>query len=82
MEDYTIDELKEIVTTLKVAYKTAAQAGGVTSYTIKSGQGENTVTQASLGSIRAELNHFTYLLNERLEQQNGSHCTFVRSAGI
>lgn len=82
MQDFTIEELKEIIKTLKEAYIIAAKSGGVTSYSIKSGQGENSVTQGSLASIRAEINNFTYLLNERLELENGSNATYVRSAGI
>jgi hypothetical protein len=80
--DYTIAEIKENIKALKTAYTNAVASGGVTSYTLKSGQGETTVQQASLSSIRNELSYFTYLLNERLEYENGTGCTFIRSAGI
>lgn len=82
MEDFTIKELKEIVTTLKEAYKKAIASGGVTSYTLKSGQGESTVTQASLSTISSELTKYTTLLNERTEIESGSHCTFLRTWGV
>jgi len=81
-EDYTISELKEIISTLKTAYKTALASGGVTSYTIKSGQGDNSVTQASTSTILEQLQYFTYLLNERQNLEDGTHCTFIRTAGI
>lgn len=82
MEDYTIDELREIVATLKSAYKNAISSGGVTSYTLNSGQGSTTVQRASLNSIRSELQYYTSLLNERLMLQDGSHCVALRDLGV
>ena len=82
MLDYTIDELREIIKTLKAAYLTALKSGGVTSYTIKSGQGENTVSQASISTIKSDLTYYTYLLNERLEYEANGGASFIRSAGI
>ena len=82
MLDYTIDELKEIIATLKTAYLTAMKSGGVTSYTIKSGQGENSVSQASITTIKNELAYYTYLLNERVEHEINGGASFIRSAGI
>lgn len=82
MEDYSIDELKGIVASLKVAYKRAIESGGVTSYTLNSGQGSTTVQQASLASIRNELQHYTNLLNERLMFESGSHCLPLRDMGV
>lgn len=79
---YTISELKEITTTLKEAYLRAVKSGGVTSYTLSSGQGSTTVQQASLSSIKNELAYFTQLLNEEIEYGSGSHCTFVRDFGV
>jgi len=80
--DFTIEEIKENIKALKAAYLKAIESGGVTSYTLKSGQGETTVQQASLATLRNELTFFTYLLNERSEYENGTGCTFIRSAGI
>lgn len=78
---YTVSELKEIIKTLNEAYLRAAKSGGVTSYTLNSGQGSTTVQQASLSAIRSELSHFRQLLNEETEYGSGSHCVFVRDSG-
>ena len=78
MEDYTIEELKENIAILKTAYK---QAGGVTSYTLNSGQGSTTVQKASLAAIRNELEHFTNILNDRLMVESGSNITPLRDMG-
>lgn len=82
MQDFTIKELRENVAIIKEAYKKALASGGVTSYTINSGQGSTTVQQASLASLRAELKYFTDLLNERLEYESGSHCQYMRDSGV
>nr|DAY57663.1 MAG TPA: hypothetical protein [Caudoviricetes sp.] len=78
---YSIKELKENISILKEAYKRAAESGGVTSYSLNSGQGSTSVTQGSLASIRAELDYWTGLLNEAIEYESGSHCVYVRDMG-
>lgn len=82
MSAYTITELQEIITELKAAMVRAIKSGGVTSYTINSGQSSTTVQQASLSSIKNELAYFTQLLNEELEYGSGSHCTYIRGTGL
>jgi hypothetical protein len=79
---FEVSELKEIIATLKAAYTRAIASGGVTSYTISSGQGSTTVQQASLNSIKEQLAYWQQLLNEELEYGTGSHCTFIRDAGV
>lgn len=79
---YEVSELQEIIATLKAAYLRAISSGGVTSYTISSGQGSTTVQQASLKSIQDQLAYWQQLLNEELEYGSGSHCTFIRDAGV
>lgn len=78
---YSIAELKEIIKTLNEAYMRAVKSGGVTSYTLTSGQGSSTVQQASLSSIRNELAYFRQLLNEEIEYGSGSHCSYIRDMG-
>lgn len=78
---YTKTELIEIITILKEAQKRAIQSGGVTSYTINSGQGSTTVQQASLSSIRTEITYYTSLLNEITEVESGSHCISLHGMG-
>ena len=76
---YTVNELNEIVLTLKAAYKRAAESGGVTSYTINSGQSTTTVSQASLKTIREELKYYEDLLAEMTMYTNGEHVIAIRS---
>nr|DAS64048.1 MAG TPA: hypothetical protein [Caudoviricetes sp.] len=78
---YTIAEIKANITVLNEAYQRAAKSGGVTSYTLNSGQGSSSVQQASLSTIRTELNYWKQLLQEENEYGSGSHCTFIRDAG-
>ena len=79
---FEISELRENISVLKAAYTRAAASGGVTSYTISSGQGSTTVQQASLNAIKDQLAYWQRLLNEELEYGSGSHCTFMRDAGV
>jgi len=78
MATYTKEELETIISTLKTAYQRAVESGGVTSYTINSGQGSTSVTQASLSTIRGELEYYTNLLNELNMYENGEHITALR----
>ena len=79
---FTKTEIKENITALKQAYADVVASGGVTSYTINSGQGSTTVQSASMSSIRNELKYWTDMLAELEEYENGEHCTFVRSHGV
>ncbi len=79
---YTVSELKTIISTLNEAYLRAVKSGGVTSYTISSGQGSTTVQQASISSIQTQLAYWKQLLNEEIEYGSGSHCTYVRDMGV
>lgn len=79
---YTVSELKGIIKTLNEAYMRAASSGGVTSYTLSSGQGSTTVQQASLKSIQEQISYFRQLLNEELEYGSGSHCSYMRDMGV
>ena len=78
---FKVKQIKENITELNEAYLRAVKSGGVTSYTINSGQGSSTVQQASLSTIRSELNYWNQLLQEELEYGSGSHCTFIRDMG-
>jgi len=78
---YTKKELKENIEILKEAYKRAAESGGVTSYSINSGQSSTNVSQASLSSIRAELEYFTSLLDETEQFESGQNCISLQGIG-
>ena len=79
---FTIPELQEIIGELKSALIRVAATGGVTSYTIKSGQGSTTVHAASLADIQDSLTYFTGLLNELVEIESGSNMVYIRDVGI
>lgn len=79
---YTISQLKGNLENAQKAYARLLESGGVTSYTISSGQGSSTVQQASLKSIREEIAHWQQLLNEEREYGSGSHCSYIRDAGV
>ena len=79
---FTSSELKGIITELKSALMRAAANGGVTKYTLNTGQGSTTVEQASLEQIQNSINFYTGLLNETLEIESGSNITYIRDLGI
>lgn len=78
---WTLDEVSENITILKAAYKRVAASGGVTQYSLNSGQGSTTVKQASLSEIRAELAEMESLYNELSGIENGDNFTIIRGGG-
>lgn len=78
----TADEAKEILLILQEAYKRAAKSGGVTTYTLNSGQGNTSVKQATLAELRAEINEYERIYNELSEVEDGSNFTCIRSFGL
>ena len=79
---FTIPELQQTITTLKAAFQRAAESGGVTSYTLKSGQGETTVHQGSLAEITSQIKIYSNLLNELVAIETGSSFTVITSMGL
>lgn len=78
MTAFTSAELKLIIQSLKEALLRASANGGVTSYTINSGQGTTTVHQASLAEITAQLKIYGGLLKEAEEVETGSNIMIMR----
>ena len=79
---FTLQELTEIISTLKAALKRAAESGGVTDYTIKSSQSETRVKQASMDEISAQIVFYQRLYNEQLELTDGSAITYMTGFGL
>lgn len=79
---FTKEELIEFISTLKEAYKKVAASGGVTSYTLNSGQGSTTVHSASLAEITTQIRIYSEMLNELLEVESGSNVTYIRDMGL
>lgn len=78
---YTLVEIEENLKILKAAYKRVAESGGVTQYSLNSGQGSTNVKQASLGEIRSEIEKFEDLYNELSAVQTGENITYIRGGG-
>lgn len=79
---FSITELQTIIAELKSALLRAAANGGVTSYTINSGQGSTTVHQASIEQITNQINFYNGLLQETIEIETGSNIVCIRDLGI
>lgn len=79
---WTLQELKDIVSSLKEALKRAAANGGVTDYTIKSSQGETRVKQATIAEISEQLKEYERRYNELLDIQSGAAATYLTSFGL
>lgn len=79
---WTLQELLEIISSLKEALKRAAANGGVTDYTIKSSQGETRVKQASIAEISEQIREYERKYNELLDIQSGSVATYLTGFGL
>lgn len=74
----TKEEILEIISSLKVAYKRAAENGGVTRYSINSGQGSTSVQQASLAELSAEIKKYEQMYQELDDAESGACFGIVR----
>lgn len=79
---WTLQELREIISSLKEALKNASVNGGVTDYTIKSSQGETRVKQASIAEISEQIREYERKYNELLDIQSGSVATYLTGFGL
>ena len=79
---YTLEEVQTTLKTLRAAYNRVAETGGVTQYTLNSGQGSTSVKNASLSEIRAEIERFENLETELLAIKDGSNFTYMRGGGF
>lgn len=77
----TLSEIQETLDILRAAYKRAAESGGVSQYSLNSGQGNTNVKQATLAELRAEIEKFESKYNELLEIESGGNMTYIRGAG-
>ncbi len=78
MSSYTLEQIQQNLDALNSAYRNALTGGGVSSYTINSGQGSTTVKAASLSELLEQIKYWTYLKNETLAMKTGSHVTIAR----
>lgn len=78
MSSYTLEQIQQNLDALNSAYYNALSSGGLSSYTINSGQGSTTVKAASPSELLEQIKYWTYLKNETLAMKTGSHVTIVR----
>lgn len=79
---YTLKEVTETLTILQAAYKRAAESGGVSQYSLNSGQGSTNIKQATLSELRAEIEKFQNLQSELSGVENGDNFTYIRGGGF
>lgn len=82
MSAFTQDELRGIISALKEAHLRAAASGGVTSYTLNTGQGSTTVHQASLTEITNQIKIYSEMLAELVAVETGSNLMYVTDLGL
>ena len=72
--------LEQNIANINTAITQASLAGGVSSYTLNSGQGSTTVKRATLAELLEMKRHLEYEYNEKKEYYTGSNISIVRNA--
>lgn len=72
--------LEENIANINTAITQATLAGGVSSYTLNSGQGSTTVKRATLAELWEMKKRFEYEYNEKKEYYTGSNISIIRNA--
>ena len=74
----SLEQIQQNLDALNAAYQKSLAGGGVSSYTINTGQGSTTVKVSSPAELLEQIKHWTYMKNETKEHSNGSHVTIAR----
>lgn len=72
--------LEQNIANIKTAITQATVNGGVSSYTLNSGQGSTTVKRATLAELWEMKKNLEYEYNEKKEYYTGSNISIVRNA--
>lgn len=72
--------LEQNIANINTAITQASLAGGVSSYTLNSGQGSTTVKRATLAELLEMKRNLEYEYNEKKEYYTGSNISIVRNA--
>lgn len=81
----TLEELKRLEQNIKnidVAIEQAALNGGISSYTLNSGQGSTNVKRATLKELIDMRNNLEYLYNEKKEHYSGENISIIRNSNV
>lgn len=71
--------LEENIANINTAIRQATLSGGVSSYTLNSGQGSTTVKRATLVELWDMKRNLEYEYNEKKEYYTGSNISIVRN---
>lgn len=74
----SLEQIRQNINALNTAYQQSLQSGGISSYTINSGQGSTSVRCQSSAEILEQIKYWTYMENETKAHQSGSHVTIAR----
>lgn len=81
----TLEELKRLeqnIKNLDAAIEQAALNGGVSNYSLNSGQGSTTVKRATLKELIDMRNNLEYLYNEKKEHYSGENLSIIRNSNV
>lgn len=81
----TLEELKRLeqnIKNLDAAIEQAALNGGVSNYSLNSGQGSTTVKRATLKELIDMRNSLEYLYNEKKEHYSGENISIIRNSNV
>lgn len=81
----TLEELKRLeqnIKNLDAAIEQAALNGGVSNYSLNSGQGSTTVKRATLKELIDMRNNLEYLYNEKKEHYSGENISIIRNSNV
>ena len=73
-----LTQLKQILDNLQEAINRAIANGGITQYSINSGQSQTLVKQATLGELQNLHKYYSTQYNETLGIESGSNMNIVR----
>lgn len=81
----TLEELKRLeqnIRNLDVAIEQATLNGGISNYSINSGQGSTTVKRGTLKELIDMRNNLEYLYNEKKEHYSGENIFIIRNSNV
>ena len=81
----TLEDLKRLEQNIKnvdIAIEQATLNGGVSSYTLNTGQGSNSVKRATIKELIEMRNNLEYLYNEKKEHYSGENISIIRNSNV
>lgn len=81
----TLEDLKRLEQNIKnidIAIEQASLNGGVSSYTLNTGQGSTSVKRATFKELIEMRNNLEYLYNEKKEHYSGENISIIRNSNV